>query len=186
MGKLFVISGPSGVGKGTVFKAAMARRGDIRFSVSATTRPPREEDIPGVTYDFVTVEEFESLIARDALLEYSHHHGTYYGTPLAQLEAKRETGHVILDIDPNGAFAIRQKRPDAVLIFIMPPSLEELERRLRSRPDDTLTDAKIRERLSRAPWEMAQAEHYDHVVVNDDAMRCTQEILQIIAQEADR
>ncbi len=183
MGKLFVISGASGVGKGTVLRQVMARRKDLRFSVSATTRPPREEDIPGVTYDFITREAFEALIAADALLEYSFHHSTYYGTPRKQLQDKRALGHVILDIDPNGAFIIKQKLPDAVLIFITPPSLAELERRLRGRADNTLTEEKIQQRLSRAPWEIKQSKYYDYVVCNDVASRCAEEVLEIIAKE---
>ncbi len=183
MGKLFVISGASGVGKGTVLKLVMQSRSDLRFSVSATTRLPRPEDIPGVTYDFLTREEFEGLIAQDALLEYSFHHSTYYGTPRQQLEDKRALGHVILDIEPNGASIVREKVPDAVLIFITPPSLEELEHRLRNRPDNTLTEEKIQERLSRAPWEMEQSKHYDYVVCNDVASRCAEEVLEIIAKE---
>ena len=133
MGKLFVFSGASGVGKSTVLKKVMAARDDLRFSVSATTRPPRPGEEDGVAYYFITKEQFEDMIAQDAFVEYDNHAKNYYGTPTAQLEEKLAQGHVVLDIEPVGAKIVKNKRPDAVLIFIMPPSQEELERRLRSR-----------------------------------------------------
>lgn len=178
-GKLFVISGASGVGKSTVLKIVMAARDDLRFSVSATTRAPRPGEVDGVHYYFVTGEEFKSMIARDELLEYDFHNNTYYGTPRRQVEEKTVSGHVILDIEPVGAFNVRAACPDATLIFIMPPSVEELERRLRSRGDTSPEQVELR--LSRAKWEMEQRHKYDCVVVNDVAERCAEEILKIIA-----
>ena len=178
MGKLIVISGPSGVGKGTVVKAMMAKRDDLYFSVSATTRPPRPGEVDGRDYYFVTREEFESMIARGEMLEYDEHAKNYYGTPKAQIEEKRAKGHVLLDIEPNGAKNVKLNYPEAVLIFVMPPCVEELERRLRGR-NDTPED-QIQLRMKRAVWEMEQRVWYDHVVVNDDAQRCAQEILAII------
>ena len=178
MGKLIVISGASGVGKGTVVKAMMARRKDLFFSVSATTRPPRPGEVDGRDYYFVTREEFESMIARGEMLEYDEHAKNYYGTPKAQIEEKRAKGHVLLDIEPNGAKNVKLNYPEAVLIFVMPPCVEELERRLRGR-NDTPED-QIQLRMKRAVWEMEQRVWYDHVVVNDDAQRCAQEILAII------
>lgn len=183
MGKLFVISGASGVGKSTVLKQVMAARDDLRFSVSATTRAPRQGEEDGVHYYFITPEDFRDLIARDKLLEYDFHNDTYYGTPQQQMVEKQALGQVILDIDPKGAFQVRAKRPDATLIFIMPPSFEELERRLRGRGDTS--PEQIEKRLGRAKWEMDQREKYDHVVVNDDVDRCAGEILKIIADKAD-
>lgn len=178
MGKLIVISGASGVGKGTVVKAMMAQREDLYFSVSATTRPPRPGEVDGKDYYFVTREEFEKMIARGEMLEYDEHAQNYYGTPKAQVEEKRSRGHVLLDIEPNGAKNVKKNYPEAVLIFVMPPSVEELERRLRGR-NDTPED-QIQIRMERAVWEMEQRVWYDYVVVNDDAQRCAREILEII------
>lgn len=178
MGKLIVISGASGVGKGTVVKAMMAQREDLYFSVSATTRPPRPGEVDGRDYYFVTREEFEKMIARGEMLEYDEHARNYYGTPKAQIEEKRSRGHVLLDIEPNGAKNVKKNYPEAVLIFVMPPSVAELERRLRGR-NDTPED-QIQLRMERAVWEMEQRVWYDYVVVNDDAQRCAREILEII------
>lgn len=182
-GKLFIISGASGVGKGTVLKAVMKKRNDLRFSVSATTRPPRPDEEEGVHYYFISEERFEEMIAGDEFLEYDRHAKASYGTPAAQVMEKLETGHVILDIEPKGAEIVHSKRPDATLIFIMPPSMEELERRLRGRGDTS--EEQIAIRMKRAEWEMAQRVWYDYVVVNDDLDACVNEILNIIAQKAD-
>ncbi len=184
MGKLFVISGASGVGKSTVLSQVMARRSDLRFSVSATTRSPRPGEQEGVSYYFVTKAAFEGMIAENAFLEYDAHMDNYYGTPKKQVEEKLASGSVLLDIDPNGAFQVRKAMPDAVLIFIAPPSLEELERRLRGRGDTG--EAQMRLRLDRAQWEMDQAPKYDFTVINDRADACADEICQIIAQAADQ
>ena len=179
-GKLVVISGASGVGKGTVLGIMMKKREDLKFSVSATTRPPRPSETDGVHYYFVTKEQFEEMIATGQMLEYSAHAANYYGTPRAQAEQKMQTGSVLLDIEPNGAGQVKKAAPDAVLVFIMPPSMEELERRLRGRGDTP--EDQIAMRLERAVWEMEQRHWYDHVVVNDDAERCADEILKIIAE----
>ena len=179
-GKLVVISGASGVGKGTVLGIMMQKRKDLAFSVSATTRDPRPNESDGVHYYFVTKERFEQMIADGQMLEYSDHNANYYGTPRAQAEEKMEKGSVLLDIEPNGAKQVKEAAADAVLIFIMPPSMEELERRLRGRGDTP--EEQIAMRLKRAVWEMEQRFWYDHVVVNDDAERCADEILKIIAE----
>ena len=178
-GKLVVISGASGVGKGTVLGIMMKKREDLKFSVSATTRAPRPNEIDGVHYYFVTKEQFEEMIAAGQMLEYSAHAANYYGTPRAQAEEKMRSGSVLLDIEPNGAGQVKKCAPDAVLVFIMPPSMEELERRLRGRGDTP--EDQIAMRMERAVWEMDQRHWYDHVVVNDDAERCADEILKIIA-----
>jgi guanylate kinase len=178
-GKLVVISGASGVGKGTVLGIMMNKREDLKFSVSATTRAPRPSETDGVHYYFVTKEEFEEMVATGQMLEYSVHNANYYGTPRAQAEEKMLSGSVLLDIEPVGAGQVRKAAPEAVLIFIMPPSMEELERRLRGRGDTP--EDQIAMRLERAVWEMEQRHWYDHVVVNDDAERCADEILKIIA-----
>lgn len=183
-GKLFVVSGASGVGKGTVLKAVLEAREDLKFSVSATTRPPRPTEVEGVHYYFITTEEFEGMIQRDEFLEYDCHAANYYGTPVNQLEEKLACGHVILDIEPKGAEIVHKKRPDATLIFVMPPSMEELERRLRGRGDTS--EEQIALRLKRAEWEMEQRSWYDYVVVNDKLEDCVEDVLKIIAQEADK
>ncbi len=179
-GKLVVISGASGVGKGTVLGIMMNKRKDLAFSVSATTRPPRPGEVDGVHYYFVTKERFEEMIADGAFLEYDAHAANYYGTPRAQAEEKMERGSVLLDIEPNGAKQVKQAAPEALLIFIMPPSVEELERRLRGRGDTP--EDQIQMRMERAIWEMEQRSWYDYVVTNDDAERCAEEILNIIAE----
>ena len=180
-GKLIVISGASGVGKGTVLNRMMEKRKDLSFSVSATTRPPRPNEVDGVHYYFISRERFEQMIAQGEFLEYDNHAANYYGTPRAQAEEKRENGHVLLDIEPNGAKAVKEAAPEAVLVFIMPPSMEELERRLRGRGDTS--EEQIQMRMNRAVWEMEQRSWYDYVVVNDDADRCAEEILNIIDKE---
>lgn len=182
-GKLFIISGASGVGKSTVLKKVMDGRSDLQFSVSATTRDPRPGEEDGVSYYFVTREQFEAMIAQDAFLEYDAHNDHLYGTPEKQVEEKLEHGHVILDIEPVGAFHVLEKRPDATLIFIEAPSWEELERRLRGRGDTP--EDQIAMRLERAKWELEQKSKYNYVVVNDQAQACADKILHIIAQADD-
>lgn len=182
-GKLFILSGCSGVGKSTVLTHVMAGRDDLRFSVSATTRKPRPGEREAVNYYFVSRKTFENMIRRDEFLEYDDHMGNLYGTPKAQLEEKLFEANVILDIEPMGAFAVKEARPDATLIFIAPPSTEELERRLRGRGDTS--DDQIEDRLTRARWEMEQSVKYDHIVINDQVETCAKEILNIIAQAAE-
>ena len=178
-GKLIVISGASGVGKGTVLGKMMEKRKDLSFSVSATTRDPRPNELDGIHYYFISKERFEDMIARGEFLEYDAHNKNYYGTPRAQAEEKMEKGHVLLDIEPKGARQVKDAAAEAVLIFIMPPSVEELERRLRGRGDTP--EDQILIRMDRANWEMDQRSWYDYVVVNDDADRCADEILNIIS-----
>ncbi len=180
MNKLFIISGASGVGKSTVLKKVMAERDDLLFSVSATTRGPRPGEVEGESYYFVTQEAFRDMIAQDAFLEYDDHMGNCYGTPKTEVEKKLTSGHVILDIEPVGAFNVKAKRPDAVLIFIAPPSLEELEQRLRGRGDTSADQMRLR--LERAGWEMEQSKAYDYIVTNDQVEACVQKILDIISQ----
>ena len=182
-GKLIVISGASGVGKGTVLALAMEKRKDLSFSVSATTRAPRPGEVDGKHYFFISKECFEEMIKNEEFLEYDAHAANYYGTLKGQAEAKMKTGHVLLDIEPKGAEQVRKAAPDATLIFIMPPSMEELERRLRGRGDTS--EEQIALRMERAVWEMEQRTWYDHVVVNDDANRCADEILSIISNLED-
>ena len=182
-GKLFVISGASGVGKSTVLGKVMQQRKDLLFSVSATTRAPRPGETEAVSYYFVSKETFRQMIDRGEFVEYDAHMNNFYGTPRGQLEEKLKRGHVILDIEPNGAFEVKRACPEAVLIFIAPPSMEEVERRLRRRGDTP--EDQIRVRLDRANWEMEQSKKYNYIVVNDQVDACVQEMLKIIAQEAD-
>ena len=182
-GKLIVISGASGVGKGTVLGLMMQKRQDLRFSVSATTRPPRPGEEHGVHYYFISEDQFEEMIANDEFVEYDRHNAAIYGTPWGQLREKLADSNVILDIEPKGAEIVHGKRPDATLIFIMPPSMEELERRLRGRGDTC--EEQIALRMDRAKWEMDQRPWYDYVVVNDNLEDCVNEILNIIAKTAD-
>ena len=182
-GKLFVISGASGVGKSTVLAEVMRKRPDLQFSVSVTTRKPRPGEQDGVQYYFVSKEQFRDMINQHLFVEYDAHMDNFYGTPKRQLEEKLEKGSVILDIEPNGAFAVKSVRPDAVLIFIAPPSVEIVEQRLRSRGDTP--EEQITLRLERANWEMKQSERYNYIVVNDRVDSCVEEMLKIIAQEAD-
>ena len=181
MSKINVISGASGVGKSSALKRVMAAREDLRFSVSATTRDPRPGEEDGVHYFFVTRERFEQMIEGRELLEYDEHPKDLYGTPIAQLKGEK---HVVLDIEPNGAFQVKRNYPDAALIFVMPPSLEELVRRLRGRGDTPEDQIEIR--MARAKWEIAQSDHYDYVVLNDDLDRCVAELLDIISYEINK
>ena len=182
-GKLFIISGASGVGKSTVLRRVMEQRDDLLFSVSATTRAPRPDEKEAVSYYFVSKDTFRGMIDRGEFLEYDAHMNNFYGTPKGQLEEKLLKGHVILDIEPNGAFTVQAARPDAVLIFIAPPSMEEVERRLRRRGDTD--EDQIQMRLKRANWEMEQSHKYNYIVINDQVNSCADEILNIIAREAD-
>ena len=182
-GKLFVISGASGVGKSTVLKEVMKARQDLVFSVSATTRAPRPDEVNGVNYHFVTRENFLDMVHNGEFLEYDEHHNNLYGTLYSAVKDATERGHVVLDIEPNGAMNVRRKYPDAILIFVMPPSWEALEARLRGRGDTS--EEQVRTRLDRARWEINQAPKYDYQVVNDMVDTCVDGILRIIADKAD-
>lgn len=177
-GKLIVISGASGVGKGTVLKKMMEKCPSLAFSVSATTRAPRNGEVDGQHYYFVSRERFEELIRQGAFLEYDNHEGNYYGTLWVQTREKCREHDVLLDIEPNGAKRVKELAPGAQLFFIMPPNMQELERRLRSRNDTS--EEQIALRLERAKWEIEQRFWYDHVVVNDEVERCADEILSLI------
>lgn len=181
-GKLIVISGPSGVGKGTVVKELMERHEKLRFSVSATTREIRPGEVDGVNYYFITRERFEQLIAEDALLEHAVYVGNYYGTPETKVNEQLAAGYdVLLEIEVQGALLVKKRRPDAILIFITAPSFEELARRLRGR-GDTAED-KVLARLETAKWECSLAKDYDYIVVNDTVDAVTNRILTIFEAE---
>ncbi len=181
--KLFVISGCSGVGKGTVLKEFMVRNSkDFMLSVSCTTRKPRPGEVNGVNYFFLTKEEFEDCIKKDKFLEHAQFAGNFYGTKQKYIHQKFEEGmNIILEIETQGALQVKKKMPEAVLIFIAPPSFEELEHRLRGR--NTEDEETIQKRLDFVKIELERSKQYDYVVVNDDLERAISEIESITKKE---
>ena len=181
-GVLIIVSGPSGAGKSTIISRVAALRSDIRFSVSATTRQPRPGEIEGRDYYFRTREEFYNMVTADAFLEHAEYVGNSYGTPSAPVDADLRSGYnVILDIEVQGAMQVMEKRPDAVSVFLCPPSMEELERRLRTRGTDS--EEKIRDRLLAAHREYALAHRYGYIIINDNASEAVRELDAIITAE---
>lgn len=163
-GLLIVVSAPSGCGKGTILSEVL-KDDSFYYSVSATTRSPRLGEVNGVTYHFITKQDFEERIKSNAMLEYVEYCGNYYGTPKKEIDEMREQGkNVILEIEVQGAMKVREICPDAVFIFVLPPSVAELERRLKKRA--TETDDVIAQRVSQARSEIELARKYDYVVVN--------------------
>ena len=184
-GRIIVLSGPSGVGKGTVLREVMRRRPDLQFSVSATTRPIRPTETDGVNYHFISREAFQKLIADDALLEYVTYADNYYGTPEKPVEEANEKGiSVVLEVEVQGALKVFERRPDVISIFIAPPSYEELERRLVGR-GDTLPEI-MRERLRIARWECENVRKYKYIVVNDCIESAASQIEAILTAESCR
>ena len=175
---LLVISGPSGVGKGTIVRALKQRRNDVVESISCTTRAPREGEVHGREYFFLSKEEFVRRIDEDGFLEYDAHFENYYGTPKAFVDEQLKTKSVILEIDVEGALKVKKARPDSVLVMIAPPSVDELKKRLVGR--NTETEAQIEKRLARLEYELSKASEYDFVVVNDDLEKAIGEVEGII------
>lgn len=187
-GILLVISGPSGSGKGTVIKRLLEKRGDFRYSVSATTRIPREGELDGVNYYFISREDFENRIGSDMMLEHAEYCGNYYGTPKKEVYECLEGGsNVILEIEVKGAMQVKRKCPDAVLVMIAPPDYRTLETRLRGR-GDKVPEEVIRRRLDTAKYELSQLGEYDYVVVNGSGQidRAADEIIAIADSEKHR
>lgn len=181
-GRLIVISGPSGAGKSTVVFKAVENRKDVCFSTSVTTRKPRPNEVDGREYFFVEPDRFREMVENDELLEHAEYVANSYGTPRAYVEKQLEAGmNVLLDIEVQGARQIHEKMPDAVKIFIVPPSMEELKRRLEDRGTDTARA--VEARLIRARQEFAEADFYDYIIVNDDAERAAQELSAVITAE---
>ena len=177
MNKLIVISGPSGVGKGTIVNELL-KKGDYALSISCTTRAPRVGEREGVSYFFISKDKFLSMIENEGFLEYDNHFENYYGTPKEFVEKQLQTKNVILEIEVNGAFRVKKSYPGAILIMIAPPSTEELKSRLVGRGTESAED--IAERLARLEYELSQSDKYDYTVINDDLERAVEEIENII------
>ena len=181
-GKLIVVSGPSGAGKSTVVFKAINGREDMCFSTSVTSRTPRPGEIDGREYFFIDRERFEKMVENDELLEHAVYVGNYYGTPRKFVEDKLDAGNsVFLDIEVQGARQVKEKKPDAVMVFLIPPTLDELRKRLEKR--GTESEETICNRLSRAREEYAEADFYDYIVVNDDPDIAAAELNAILLAE---
>lgn len=181
-GCLVIISGFSGAGKGTVVKELTSRYNNYALSISATTRAPRKGEENGREYFFKTREEFEELIKQDALYEYAQYVSNYYGTPKAYVQQQLDAGKdVILEIEVQGALNVKEKNPEALLLFVTPPSAEELKRRLIGRGTETLEV--INERMARAAEEALLMDRYDYLIINDKLEECTETIHQLVQRE---
>ena len=181
-GLLVIFSGPSGSGKGTVLQSLLTERPDVAVSISATTRQPRPGEQDGVHYFFRQREEFEQMIREDQLLEYAEYSGNYYGTPLSFIEQQRQQGrHVVLEIEVQGAKKVMAKCPEAVSVFILPPSFAVLEKRLRRRATDS--EEAVQKRLAAARGEILQAADYDYMVVNDALEDCVSDLEAVLQGE---
>ncbi|MBV5261133.1 guanylate kinase [Synechococcus moorigangaii CMS01] len=181
-GKLIVLTGPSGVGKGTLVRSLLARQGNVFLSVSATTRQPRPGEVDGQDYFFKTRAQFEAMIAAGELLEWAEYAGNYYGTPLPPVTAQIQQGNfVLLEIEVIGANLVKNIYPEALRIFILPPSFAALEERLRGRGNDS--EAAIAKRLARAKEELAMSHEFDYEIVNDDLETALVELEKVIFSE---
>ncbi|MDE5584165.1 MAG: guanylate kinase [Ruminococcus sp.] len=180
-GKLIVFSAPSGCGKGTMIKE-IVKKGNYYCSVSATTREPRNNEKDGVNYYFMTDEEFEKKISENAFLEYAGYCKHYYGTLLTEVDDYLEKGiNVILEIEVNGAMNVMEKRPECVSVFVVPPSLKELERRLRKR--GTEEDDVIAERIAKATWEISMSSNYDYIILNSELKDAVDDFMALMRAE---
>ena len=178
---LMAVSGPSGVGKGTIVKTILQRRDDVVESVSCTTRAPREGEIHGKHYFFLSHEEFQRRIAEDDFLEYDEHFGNYYGTPKSFVAETLKTKSVIMEIDVVGSLNAKKVFPECVLVMIVPPSIEELKKRLIGRGSEN--EEEIAGRLARLEYEISQKDKYDYIIVNDDLETAIAEVCKIIDGE---
>lgn len=184
-GLLLVVSGPSGSGKGTICRKLLNRNQNINFSISATTRKPRKGEANGINYFFVGEDEFLRMKNNKEFLEYAHVHGNFYGTPKKYVFDKMEEGeNIILEIDVQGALQVKKIYPDAVFIFILPPTMEELKNRIVKRGTESEED--IKRRLNNACKEIELAKHYDYIVVNDQVLSAVEKIESIIKAEKNK
>lgn len=180
--RLFIISGPSAVGKGTIVKRILKSDGKVHLSVSATTRNPREGEEEGVSYYFMSDEQFVKAVGEGGFLEHASVHGHYYGTPKAPVMSQLKAGRdVILEIDVQGAIQVKESYPDGVFIFILPPSVDALRSRIMHRGTESEEDIQVR--LGAAQREMEYLEHYDYYVVNDDLEKAVDSVKKIMAAE---
>lgn len=178
-GMLYVVSAPSGCGKGTILSEVFKRNESIFYSVSATTRLPREGEVDGVNYFFMTKEQFKNLAENGQMLEYAEFCGNFYGTPRSAVEEKLDAGYdVVLEIETKGAMLVKERMPEATLIFILPPSVKELKRRLNKR--GTETDDVINHRVSEAVGEIKKAYDYDYVMMNDELSDAIDDFISIM------
>lgn len=183
-GRLFIVSGPSGAGKGTLVRELLARVPRLWLSVSATTRAPRPGEREGQQYYFVSPERFSEMLEGDGLLEWAEVHGNRYGTPRSAVQSKLDEGiDVILEIDPQGAAQVKAALPASVLVFIVAPSLDELRRRLEGRGSET--KEQVERRLKTAEEELRVAGTYDFVIQNDDVRRAADELARIVESDAE-
>lgn len=178
---LMAVSGPAGVGKGTIVKTIIAKRDDVVESVSCTTRKPRAGEIDGKHYFFISKEEFLRRIEEKDFLEYDEHFGNYYGTPRSFVEETLKTKSVILEIDVVGSLNVKKEFPELVLVMIAPPSVEELKRRLIGRGSED--EESLKTRLARLDYELAQRDKYDYYIVNDDLDTAIAEVEAILDDE---
>ena len=184
-GLLIVLSGPSGSGKGTICKSFLEKNEKVGLSISATTRAPRDGEVDGTHYFFIDKPKFEEMIQKKELLEYVHVFDNYYGTPKKYVDDKIESGDdVILEIEIEGAKNIKTSYPDAVLIFVLPPTIEELRRRICSRGTETMEQ--IEKRLDRSIREISEIEQYSYFIVNDDLEYSVKELEAIVLAEKNR
>ena len=180
-GTLFILSGPSGSGKDSLLRGVLTRHPEIKLSISSITRAMRAGEVEGEKYHFISREEFEDLLSRDMFLEHNVFVGNYYGTPRGPVEECLASGHdMIVEIDVNGAAQVREKMPEAVSIFIMPPSLEVLKKRLSGR--GTESEEMVQKRFGEAVREIKCAYDYDYIVINDDLEQATQDLLSVILE----
>lgn len=184
-GHLIIVSGPSGVGKGTVCEEIMRQRPSLKLSISATTRPKRPHEVSGESYFFYSMEEFQDLIAQNKLIEYAKVHGNFYGTPRDYVMENLEKGEdVILEIDVQGAMQVKENLDEGVFIFLLPPEIQDLADRLHHR--GTEDEDQIALRLKNSQGELANLHNYDYAVVNDKVETCAETILHIIDAENQR
>ena len=181
-GILFIVSAPAGCGKDTILEQALSRNINLHYSVSATTRAMRPGEVDGVSYHFKTHEQFEEMIAKNELLEHTEYCGNYYGTPRQTVEEMLENGkNTVLKIEIEGAANVKKLFPEAVLIFILPPSMQELERRLRNR--GTEDEPTIQKRLEQAKTELSYAKNYDYAITNSDVEKAVDDLIAVVTAE---